>query len=73
MEKQLTMKPSVYSLMEQAIQENQIDLSSPYKLERVLLIDKICDKIDWSDYNPYQTERKVRVIEKMVSMRFSKK
>lgn len=66
------MKPSVYSLMEQVIQENKIDLSSPYKLERVLLVNKICDKIDWTEYNPSQAERKVRVIEKMVNMRFSK-
>ena len=72
MKNELTMKPSVFSLMEQAIQENKIDLSSPYKLERVLLVNKICDKIDWTEYNPFQAERKVRVIEKMVNMRFSK-
>lgn len=67
------MKTSVFSLMEQAIQENNIDLKSPYKLERVLLIDKICDKIDWSNYNPFRQERKLRVIEKMVNKVFDQK
>jgi hypothetical protein len=70
---EIKMKQSVYSMMEEAIVENNIDLNSPYKLERVLLIDKICDKVDWTEYNPFSAERKVRVIEKMVSMRFSKK
>ena len=67
------MKKSVLTLMEEAIVENKIDLSSPFKLERVLLIDKICDKIDWTEYNPFSAERKVRVIEKMVNMKFSEK
>lgn len=59
--------------MEEAIVENNINLSSTFKLERVLLIDKICDKIDWTEYNPFQAERKVRVIEKMVNQKFSEK
>lgn len=67
------MKKSVFTLMEEAIVENNINLSSTFKLERVLLIDKICDKIDWTEYNPFQAERKVRVIEKMVNQKFSEK
>jgi hypothetical protein len=67
------MKRSVFELMEEAIIENNIDLNSSYKLERVLLVDKICDKINWSEYNPSQTERKLNVIKKMVMMRFDKK
>ncbi len=65
------MKNSVFSLMEQAIKENNIDLKSPFRLERVLLVSKVCDKIDWSQYNPSQADRKVRVIEKMVNMKFA--
>ena len=57
--------------MEEAIVENNIDLNSKFKLERVLLVDKICDKIDWTEFNPFQAERKVRVIEKMVNMKFN--
>ena len=66
------MKTSLYHLMLEAIKENQIDLNSPYKLERVLLIDKICDKVDWTKYNPYSAQREVNVIEKMVNMKFDK-
>jgi len=65
------MKKSVNTLMEEAIVENNIDLNSKFKLERVLLIDKICDKIDWTEYNPFRAERKVRVIETMVNMKFN--
>jgi len=69
---EIKMKQSVYSMMEEAIVENNIDLNSPHKLERKLLFDKICDKIDWKQYNQSQAERKVRVISKLVSSRFSK-
>ena len=65
------MKKSVNTLMEEAIVENNIDLNSKFKLERVLLVDKICDKIDWTEYNPFSAQRKVRVIEKMVNMKFN--
>jgi hypothetical protein len=67
------MKKSVFELMEEAIIENNIDLNSHFKSERMLLVDKICDKINWSDYNRSQAERKVNVIEKMVMMKFDKK
>jgi len=67
------MKKSVFTLMNECIVEKQIDLNSKFKLERVCLINAICDKIDWSGYNPFSAERKVRVIEKMVQMAFDKK
>ncbi len=57
--------------MDEAIVENNIDLKSKFKLERVLLINKICDKIDWTEYNPFSAERKLRVIEKLVFQKFS--
>ena len=53
--------------MKEAMVENNIDLNSEFKLERVLLIDKICDKIDWTGYNPYRAQREVQAIEKMVN------
>jgi len=67
------MKTSVHTLFLEVVKEQQIDLTSPYKLERVLCIDKICDKIDWSEYNQFRAERKVRVIEKFVNMMFDQK
>jgi len=67
------MKTSVHTLFLEVVEEQQIDLTSPYKLERVLCIDKICDKIDWSEYNQFRAERKVRVIEKFVNMMFDQK
>jgi hypothetical protein len=67
------MKKSVITLIEEAIVENNIDLKSKFKLERVLLIDKVCDKINWSEYNPFSAERKVRVIQKCVNMKFDNK
>lgn len=67
------MKTSVHTLFLEVVEEQQIDLTSPYKLERVLCIDKICDKIDWSEYNPARAERKIRVIEKFVNMMFDQK
>ena len=56
------MKKSTHTIFLEVVEENSIDLNSPYKLERVLCINKICDKIDWSEYNPFRAERKVRVI-----------
>ena len=67
------MKTSVHTLFLEVVEEQQIDLTSPYKLERVLCIDKICDKIDWSEYNAARAERKIRVIEKFVNMMFDQK
>lgn len=67
------MKKSVFALMNECIIEKQIDLKSKFKLERVCLINAICDKIDWTDYNPFQVERKVRVIKVMVNMKFDEK
>jgi len=67
------MKKSVITLIEEAIVENNINLNSKFKLERVLLVNKVCDKINWSEYNPFSAERKVRVIEKMVNMKFENK
>jgi hypothetical protein len=64
------MKKSVHSLIQEAIVENNIDTRSHYKLEAELLVDKVCDKIDWNEYNPFQTERKLKVIKKSVSMLF---
>ena len=67
------MKKSVITLIEEAIVENNINLNSKFKLERVLLVNKVCDKINWSEYNPFSAERKVRVIEKVVNMKFGNK
>ena len=67
------MKKSVITLIEEAIVENNINLNSKFKLERVLLVNKVCDKINWSEYNPFSAERKVRVIEKVVNMKFDNK
>ena len=64
------MKKSVHTLIQESIVENNIDIKSHYKLEAVLLVDKVCDKIDWKEYNPNQTERKLNVIKKSVSMLF---
>ena len=64
------MKKSTHTLFLEVVEENSIDLNSPYKLEQKLCINKICDKIDWSEYNPFRAERKVRVIEKFVNMMF---
>lgn len=64
------MEKSTHTLFLEVVEENSIDLNSPYKLERVLCINKICDKIDWSEYNSFRAERKVRVIEKFVNMMF---
>jgi hypothetical protein len=64
------MKKSVHQLIQEAIIENNINLNSPYKLEAILLIDKVCDKIDWSIRNPNQIERKLNVIRKSVNMLF---
>ena len=65
------MKKSTHTLFLEVVKENSIDLNSPYKLERTLCINKICDKIDWSEYNAFRAERKVRVIEKFVNMIFN--
>jgi len=67
------MNKSTHTLFLEVVEENSIDLNSPYKLERVLCINKICDKIDWSEYNQFRAERKVRVIEKFVNMMFDEK
>ncbi len=64
------MKKSIHTLIQEAIVENNIDLKSKYKLEAVLLVDKVCDKIDWTEYNINQAERKLNVIKKSVSMLF---
>ena len=64
------MKKSVHQLIQEAIVENNIDLNSKFKLEAVLLVDKVCDKIDWSEYNPNQVQRKLNVVKKSVSMLF---
>lgn len=57
--------------MEEAIVENQINVKSRFKCERNLLVDKIVEKMDFSQYNQSQAERKLRVVEKMVNMQFS--
>lgn len=64
---------SVHQAILEVIQENQIDLNSPYKLERVLCISKVVDKLDLSEYNPFQVQRKIKVIEKSVNMMFEQK
>jgi len=57
--------------MEEAIVENNINVKSRFKCERNLLVDKIVEKMDFSQYNQSQAERKLRVVEKMVNMQFS--
>ena len=67
------MKKSTHTLFLEVVKENSIDLNSPYKLERVLCISKILDKLDLSEYNQLQSQRKVRVVEKFVNMMFDEK
>jgi len=67
------MKKSTHTLFLEVVEENSIDLNSPYKLERLLCICKILDKLDFSEYNQFRDERKVRVIEKFVNMMFDEK
>jgi hypothetical protein len=64
------MKKSIHTLFLEVVEENSIDLNSPYKLEQVLCICKICDKFDWSGYNPSNTRRKVREIKNFVNEMF---
>ena len=67
------MKKSTHTLFLEVVEENSIDLNSPYKLERVLCISKILDKLDFNEYNKVRAQRKVRVIEKFVNMMFDEK
>jgi hypothetical protein len=64
------MKKSVHTLIQESIIENNIDTKSHNKIEAISLIDIVCDKIEWSEYNQSQAQRKVNVIQKSVSMLF---
>ena len=65
------MKKSVSTLINETIKEAQIDLNSPFKLERKLLNDLVLEKINFVGMTASQAERKVRVVGKMVNMMFN--
>ena len=65
------MKKSVSTLINETIKEENINLNSPYKLERKLLNDLVLEKINFVGMTASQAERKVRVVGKMVNMMFN--
>ena len=62
------METSVHSLIQESIEKNKIDLNSPYKAERRLLMDCVVESIDWTKYTKSQMERKMIVINKSINM-----
>ena len=64
------MKQSVITLTQQVVKEYDVDLNSPYKLERKFLYNKVVEEMDFTGYNKERMERKLRVINKVVNMMF---
>lgn len=64
------MTNSIHQVFTQVVEQENIDLNSPYKLERRLCISRMFDLIDMSTMNVYEAKLFVENVENFVNMIF---